>query len=77
MQTNRETIQELVDIVFDLFSKNNNGNVIMLKPALNIAKIKLSQLDETDAANIVDQIHKISRLIEKKTGKLSPYHGID
>lgn len=74
-KTNSEIVQELIDVVFDAISKETGANMIMLRPALNIAKLKISQMTEEDSANIVDQVHKISRHIEIETGVYSPYHG--
>ena len=74
VKTSREVITELVDIVFDAISKETGANVLMLKPALNIGKMKLSQMSEEEAQNLILQVHKISALIEQETGVLSPYH---
>lgn len=75
--SNKEVVTDLIDIVFDAISKETGANMMMLKPALNIAKLKMSNMDEQDATNIVDAVHKISRQIEVKTGVLSRYHGFD
>lgn len=77
MKSNKQVVTDLVDVVFEAISKETGANMIMLKPALNIAKLKISQMDERDSANIVDQVHRISRHIEMETGVLSPYHGIE
>ncbi len=76
-KTNKEVIQELVDLVFGMLSKETGANVLMLKPALNIGKLKLAQLSEEEASNLVLQVHKISSYIERETGTLSPFHGIN
>ena len=76
-KTYREAVTDLVDLVFQAISKETGANVIMLKPALNIGKMKLSQMTEEEARNLVMQVHFISRSLEKETGEFSPYHGIE
>lgn len=77
MKTEKEVVQDLVEIVFEALSGHTSANMLMLKPAINIAKLKLSQMTDAESANLVDQVHRISRHIEMETGKLSPYHGIE
>lgn len=76
-KTNKEVIQELVDIVFEMLSNEKGANILMLRPALNIGKLKLAQMSEDDAANLILQIHKVSSICENETGIFSPYHGIE
>ena len=73
-QTNHEVIQELVQVLFEGVSQHMSGNMMMLSPALNIVKLKIKQMDADDADFVVDAVHKISREIEIRTGKRSPYH---
>jgi hypothetical protein len=77
MKSNKDVIQELVDIVFDKLNGESGGSKLMFMPALNVVKLKLSNLNENESANIIDSVHKISHYCEKETGNLSPYHGID
>jgi hypothetical protein len=76
-KSDKEVIQELVEIVFDLINNEKGGSKIMFMPAINIVKLKLSQMDEMSSADIIDKVHRISRHLEQETGRLSPYHGID
>lgn len=78
MKTNREVIIELVDMVVDSVSEGGSSfDKLSFTPAINILKMKLSKLSEDSASDLVDTIHKVSRIIENETGILSPYHGID
>lgn len=76
-KSNEQIVRELVDLVFAKISENAGANFMLLSPALNIVKMKISALDAVDCDNIVDSIHQISHRIERETGILSPYHGID
>lgn len=76
-KTNREVIQELADIIFDKINGESGGNKLMLMPALNIVKLKMSSMSEDDCEFVIDAVHKISNHIERETGVLSPYHGIE
>lgn len=77
MKTNKEVIDVLVKTVLESASSHMGGNFMMLSPALNILKLKIRNMDESDADYIVDAVHKISRQIEIETGKGSPYHRFD
>lgn len=77
MKSDKEIIHELVEIVIEAISGNTGGNMLMMRPALNIVKLKLSQMDDKDCTDIIDKVHFISHHIEKETGKLSPYHAIE
>lgn len=77
MKSNSEVVTELIDLIFDKIDNNFGGNAIMLKPAINIMKMKVANLNNDDCNFIVDAIHQISHKIEIDTGVLSPYHGID
>ena len=52
----------------------SGGQKIMFMPALNLLKMKMANLDNDAAENIIDMVHKISHHIEIETGKFSPYH---
>lgn len=73
-KSNKEVIQDLVDTVFALLSESGGANMLMLRPALNIGKMKLGQMTEEEAENLIDQIHRVSHMCEEQTGKLSRYH---
>jgi hypothetical protein len=77
MKTSKEIISELIDLVADAISGTTGANGIMLKPALNVVKLKTAQLSEAESADIIDKVHFLSRHIEKESGALSPYHGIE
>lgn len=77
MKTDKEIIVELVDLVVEAVSSANGANAMMMRPALNVVKLKLSNMSESDSAEILDKVHFISHHIEKETGKLSPYHGLE
>jgi DNA-binding ferritin-like protein len=77
MKTNKEIITELIDIVAEAMSAHGGTSVVMMKPAINMVKIKLSNLSEADSAEMIDKVHWLSSHIEKESGKLSPYHGIE
>jgi hypothetical protein len=75
--TNKQVVDELVQIIFENVAEHVSGNALMLAPAINILKLKIRQMDNADADFIVDAVHRISHQIEMKTGRLSPYHGIE
>lgn len=75
-KSNKEIISELLEIVFEKIGGDVTSN-FALKPALTIVKMKFSQMSDDDADFVVDTVHQISRHIEKETGILSKYHGID
>lgn len=77
MKTSKEIIQELVDIVAESVSESAGTSTMMLKPALNIVKLKMAQMSETDSADIIDKVHWLSHRIELESGKFSPYHCLD
>lgn len=76
-KTNKEIISELIEIIFEKFGEMSGGNALLLMPVINMAKLKASNLEEKDCDELVDTVHKISRMIETETGNLSPYHGIE
>jgi hypothetical protein len=76
-KTPREVVTELLEVVFDEITKTQSGNKLMFMPALNVMKMKMSSMDNSQAEYICDCVHKISRMIETETGKLSPYHGLE
>lgn len=75
MKSNKETIQELVDIIFERINTETGGNKFMFIPVINVIKLKLANMSDDDATFIIDAVHKISSQIEIETGILSPYHG--
>jgi hypothetical protein len=77
MKTNKEIIHELVDLIAGAISKQTGASTVMLAPALNIIKLKTAQMSEQDGADIIDKVHWLSHHIEKESGQLSPYHGIE
>lgn len=76
-KTNKEIVTELIEIIFEKLGAIGGGNGLMLLPVINMAKLKISSLEDSDCDALVDSVHKISRMIETETGNLSPYHGLD
>lgn len=77
MKSSKEIITELVDIVGEAMSAQGGTSVVMMRPAMNMVKLKLSNLSENDSQDIIDKVHWLSHHIEKESGQLSPYHGIE
>lgn len=77
MKTSKEIISEMVELIADAVSESTGASTMMLRPALNVVKLKMSQMSETDSADIIDKVHWLSHHIEKESGQLSPYHGFE
>lgn len=77
MKSSKEIIVELVDVIAEAVSGQMNASTMMLKPALNVVKLKMAQMSEADSADILDKVHFLSHRIECESGRLSPYHGIE
>ncbi len=76
-KTSKEIITDLVDIIAEAVSGQTGASTMMLKPALNVVKLKMAQMTESDSADILDKVHFLSHRIEIESGKFSPYHCID
>lgn len=75
-KTNTEVVAELVDVIFEFLSKEHGASIMAIKPALAIAKMKISKMTDNESAEMVDKLHQISAYAEQQTGVFSRYHGV-